>query len=91
MKYFQVFVDEASRDKHVVGLKTRDAATDATGVYIDEMTREGVAIKCMSGDGANLDGQSNFNACWPIGASSSATHRRGHRRVMESLNAQLNN
>ena len=52
MKYFQVFVDEASRDKYVVGLKIRDAAIDATGVYIDEMAREGVAIKCMSGDGA---------------------------------------
>ena len=30
MKYFQVFVDEASPDKRVAGLKTRDAATDAT-------------------------------------------------------------
>ena len=45
MKYFQVFVDEASRDKRVAGLKTRDAAVDATANYINEMAREGVAIK----------------------------------------------
>ncbi|CAM9868982.1 unnamed protein product, partial [Sphacelaria rigidula] len=58
MKYFQVFVDGASRDKHVVGIKTQDAATDATGAYIDEMAREGVAIKCISGDDAGELGRS---------------------------------
>ncbi|CAM9404629.1 unnamed protein product [Sphacelaria rigidula] len=58
MKSFQVFVDEASRDKRVVGLKTRDAATDATGAYIDEMARQGVAIKCISGDDAGELGRS---------------------------------
>ena len=52
MKYFQVFVDEASRDKRVGGLKTRDAAVDAIANYIEEMAREGVAIKCISSDGA---------------------------------------
>lgn len=45
MKCFQVFVDEATRDKRIVGLKTRDAATDATENYIDEMAREGLAVK----------------------------------------------
>ncbi|CAM9581103.1 unnamed protein product [Sphacelaria rigidula] len=58
MKYFKVFVDKVSRDKHVAGLKTRDAATDATRAYIDEMASEGVAIKCISGDGAGELGQS---------------------------------
>ncbi|CAM9556873.1 unnamed protein product [Sphacelaria rigidula] len=58
MKYFQVFVDETSRGKHVVGLKTRDVATVATGAYIDEMAREGVVIKCISGDGAGELGRS---------------------------------
>ena len=58
MKYFQVFVDEATRDKRVVGLKTRDAATDATANYIDEMAREGLAVKCISGDGAGELGRS---------------------------------
>lgn len=35
MTYLQVFVDEASRRKHAVGLKTRDAAPGATEVYAD--------------------------------------------------------
>lgn len=52
MKYFQVFVDEASTEKHVVGLKTRDAAVDATAAYIDDMARDGITVKCISGDGA---------------------------------------
>ncbi|CAM9301783.1 unnamed protein product, partial [Sphacelaria rigidula] len=58
MKYFQVFVDEASRDKHVAGLEKRDAANDATGAYIDEMIREEVPIKCISGDGTGELGRS---------------------------------
>ena len=58
MKYFQVFVDEATRDKRVRGLKTKDSATDATAHYIDEMAREGVAVKCISGDGAGELGRS---------------------------------
>ena len=58
MKYFQVFVDEATRDKRVRGSKTKDSATDATGHYIDEMAREGVAVKCISGDGAGELGRS---------------------------------
>ncbi|CAM9478395.1 unnamed protein product, partial [Choristocarpus tenellus] len=33
-QYFQVFVDESSRDKRVYGLKTKNAATDATAAYI---------------------------------------------------------
>ena len=58
MKYFQVFVDDATRDKRIRGLKTRDAAADATANDIDEMAREGVAIKCISGDGAGELGKS---------------------------------
>ncbi|CAN0496069.1 unnamed protein product, partial [Discosporangium mesarthrocarpum] len=33
MRYFQVFVDEASRHKRVFGLKTKDAAAAATTAY----------------------------------------------------------
>ena len=49
MKYFQVSVDEATRDRRIRGLKTQDATADATANYIDEMARERVAIKCISG------------------------------------------
>lgn len=51
-------MDEASRDKHVVGLKTRNAAIDATEAHIDDMARGGVTIKCISGDGAGEFGWS---------------------------------
>ncbi|CAM9476000.1 unnamed protein product, partial [Choristocarpus tenellus] len=57
-QYFQVFVDESSRDKRVYGLKTKNAATDATAAYIDQMTREGIPVKCISGDGAGELGRS---------------------------------
>ena len=50
MKCFQVFVHEATRDKRIRGLKTRDAPADAMANDIDDMAREGVAIKCISGD-----------------------------------------
>ncbi|CAN0472093.1 unnamed protein product [Discosporangium mesarthrocarpum] len=52
MRYFQVFVDEASRHKRVFGLKTKDAAAAATTAYLDDMARKGVPVKCISGDGA---------------------------------------
>ncbi|CAN0386791.1 unnamed protein product [Discosporangium mesarthrocarpum] len=52
MKYFQVFMDEASRDKRIYGLKTKDAATSATKAYLDTMARDGVNVKCISGDDA---------------------------------------
>ncbi|CAN0458939.1 unnamed protein product [Discosporangium mesarthrocarpum] len=51
MRYFQVFVDEVSRDKRVFGLKTKDTAAAATTAYLDNMAR-GVPVKCISGDGA---------------------------------------
>ena len=54
MKYFQVYVDEAARDKRIRGLKTRDATEN----YIAEMAREGLALKCISGDGAGEIGRS---------------------------------
>ncbi|CAN0014305.1 unnamed protein product [Choristocarpus tenellus] len=60
-QYFQVFVDESSRDKRVYGLKTNYAVTDATAAYIDQMAREGIPVKCISGDGAGELGRSvNF-------------------------------
>ncbi|CAM9753310.1 unnamed protein product, partial [Sphacelaria rigidula] len=58
MKFLQIFVGEASRNKNVVELKTRDAATDPTGAYIGEKVRGGVTIKCFSGDGAGELGRS---------------------------------
>ena len=58
IKYFQVSVDETTRGKRIRGLKTRDAAADATAHYIDKMAREGAATKCISGDGAGEPGRS---------------------------------
>lgn len=52
MKCFQVFVDEATHDKRVRGLKTRDTAANTTADYIDKMAREKKATKCISGNGA---------------------------------------
>ncbi|CAM9373444.1 unnamed protein product [Choristocarpus tenellus] len=57
-KYFQVFVDERSRDKRVYGLKTKNEVTDATAAYIDQMVREGIPVQCISGDGAGELGRS---------------------------------
>ena len=63
-RYFQVFVDEASRDKRVRGLTTRDAAVDATADLVDELAREGAVVKCVNGDGAGELGKSvNFDGC----------------------------
>lgn len=33
-KYIQLFVDEASRDKRFIGLKTRDVVTEASAHYM---------------------------------------------------------
>ena len=57
-KYFQVFVNEASRDKRVRGLKTRGVAADVTANYIDELAREDIHVKCNCGDGAGELGTS---------------------------------
>ncbi|CAN0027892.1 unnamed protein product, partial [Choristocarpus tenellus] len=58
IKYFQVFVDEASREKRVIGLRTKDAATAANAAYIDEMARDGVVVRCIRGDGTGEFGRS---------------------------------
>lgn len=50
MRYFIVFVDEATRDKPGVSLRTRDEAVEATGHHLDQMLRYGVSDKCISGD-----------------------------------------
>lgn len=84
-KYFQVFVNEASRGKHVAGLKTRNAATIATATYIDEMAREAMTTKCVRGDGAGQLGRFvDSNGYWTIAESSGAPHRRGRPRATES-------
>lgn len=58
LKYFQVFVDGASREERVIGLKSCHAVIDATIQYIDGMTREGVAVKCISSGRAGELGRS---------------------------------
>ncbi|CAM9685456.1 unnamed protein product, partial [Choristocarpus tenellus] len=50
--------DNSSRDKRVYGLKTKNSATDSTAAYIDQMAREGIPVKCISGDGAGELGRS---------------------------------
>lgn len=50
--YVQIFANEASGEKKVIGLETRDAIIEATDNYIDEIARYGVAVFCISGDGA---------------------------------------
>jgi len=57
-KYFQVFVDEATRDKRVIGLRTKDAAIAATKSYLDTMRQLDVPVKTLSGDGAGELGRS---------------------------------
>lgn len=56
--YFQVFADEATRETRARGLKTRDAAANATADNVDEMFREGMVIKFISEDGAGELGRS---------------------------------
>lgn len=47
-----MFVDKTTRDKRMAKLRTKGTAMDETTNYIDEMTREGLAIECISGDSA---------------------------------------
>ena len=57
-QHFQAFVDEAICYKRIQGLKTRDAAADTAANDTDEMAWGGVAIKCISGNGAGELGRS---------------------------------
>ncbi|CAN0444337.1 unnamed protein product, partial [Discosporangium mesarthrocarpum] len=87
MKYVQVFVDEGSRDKRVIGLKTRDAATDATASYLDDMARDGVVAKCISGDGAGELGRSvKFQRMLVNKVSGGASRSQGTPTAMKSRN-----
>lgn len=52
MWYFQVLVNEASRDEGDGAPKARDASVQAARHYLDQTLREEVAVKCISGDGA---------------------------------------
>lgn len=52
LRHFQDFNDEASQEKRLVKLKSRDALVDATARYVDNMARGGVALKYISSDGA---------------------------------------
>lgn len=51
--------EDATHDKRVKGLKTRDAAAYTTADYIDKMTREEMTIKCISGEEAGELGESD--------------------------------
>ncbi|CAM9965350.1 unnamed protein product, partial [Choristocarpus tenellus] len=101
MKYFQVFVDEASREKRVIGLRTKDAATMATAAYIDEMVREGVVVRCISGDGAGEFGRrvrfqrmlTERSVKWrktpPRTPQSNEIAERATKHVMQAARSQL--
>lgn len=52
MKYFHFFMAEATQNKRVVEVRTKDTTTDMTANYIDEMTPEHSTIKYISGVGA---------------------------------------
>lgn len=51
-------MDDATRDKSVPGLETRDVATNSTADHIGGMKRERMAIKCISDSGAGQLGRS---------------------------------
>lgn len=50
MKHVQGFVDNATRDKPVLGLKTRNAAGNKTEDYIDDIAQDGATSKWIRGD-----------------------------------------
>lgn len=58
--YFQVFVDEATWERREIGLKTGDAASEATVHCIDEMAREGMTMNCIHGGGT---GELEISVC----------------------------
>lgn len=58
LKCFHAFVDEAGREKQVIGLKSRVVVVEATVHCIDNMTRERQAVKCTSDDRAGKLGRS---------------------------------
>ena len=101
MKYFIVFVEEASRDKRVIALKSRDNAVDAASHYLDQMLREGVSVKCLSGDGAGELGRSGkflrmltergirWRSSPPRTQQSNGIAERAIRQIMEAARSQL--
>lgn len=54
-----MLVDTATREKRIIEHRKRNAAIDAAANYIDEMGWEGLAVKYIRGDGADL---SSFGA-----------------------------
>lgn len=57
---FHSVVDEASRDKQVVALRTRDATVKFTAHYLDQLLREGLSINGIGGDGLGELGKSGL-------------------------------
>lgn len=58
MKYLQIFVDEAGRDKWIVAPKAHDEVIEATIKCLDRTLRQEVSVKCSSGYGAGELGRS---------------------------------
>lgn len=52
MRYFLIYVDEASRHERIVALTTHDAGVKDTGFYLNQMLQEGVSVNFTSCDGA---------------------------------------
>ena len=59
LRYYIVFVDEATRYKHVAGLHSKDEAAAATADCIDMFRRYGITIRTVTGDGAGELGRSH--------------------------------
>lgn len=85
--YFLVSVDETSREKVVVALRTRDAAIEATDHCFDQIIRGGMSVKCINGGGAGELGRSSkvFKILAERG-SGGVYLRRGHCRATGSRN-----
>lgn len=60
MRYFMAFIEEGTHDKRVVALNTRNVAAETAGHCFDQMLREDVSVKCISGDVTGELGRSGF-------------------------------
>ncbi|CAM9887930.1 unnamed protein product [Choristocarpus tenellus] len=85
----------------VYGLETKNEATEATAAYIDQMTREGIPVKCISGDGAGELGRSvkfqrtlanngtRWRKCPPRTPQSNGIAERAIKQLMGAARSQL--
>ena len=82
IKYFQVFVDEATRDKRIRRRKARDATAGATA-STKWRGKERRSSASAGTELENLEDLSSSNACWQIGGSGGEAHRPGYLNPME--------